>query len=223
MGAAEERATFATGNTAGTQAGGLCESKSLAIVCVKGFDFEGGAVGLREQSDTAIRHRPVHVHEEQFDLRGALLEGGRDVGNTSQGSLRGEGKREFTLLLAAYNLPDMLHSPLSPEHLREMRDRAREMFDRALLECNIRHAFAQHVQYEDGQLRIGDDSYGAVGRGIVAPYDGRVLISGGASAIAEKPISADISPADVSELMRRWCIREHPSRRSTRSASICWR
>ena len=163
----------------------------------------------------------------------------------------------------------MLHSPLSPEHLREMRDRAREMFDRALLECNIPHAFAQHVQYEDGQLRIGDDSYGltsfervlvvSIGKaghsmasalsnivdtgltGIIAcpnappaqlfgfryftgghplpnedslragdailrlvggslPHTMAVfLISGGASAIAEKSISADISLADVIE------------------------
>ena len=54
----------------------------------------------------------------------------------------------------------MPHSSPPTEHLREMRDRAREMFDHALLECNIPHAFAQHVEYEDGQLRIGDDSYG---------------------------------------------------------------
>jgi hypothetical protein len=96
VGAAEERSTFATGNTAGTQAGGLRESKSLAIACVKGFDFEGGTVELREQGDTAVRHRPIHVHEEQFDLRSPLLERGRDLGNTTQRSLRGEGKREFT-------------------------------------------------------------------------------------------------------------------------------
>jgi len=166
-------------------------------------------------------------------------------------------------------IPDMPHSSLPAEYLREMRDRAREMFDRALLECSIPHAFSEHVQYEDGQLRIGDDSYGlksfervlvvSIGKaghsmaaafsnivdtgltGIIAcpnlppaqlfgfryfagghplPNEDSLragdailrlvagssprtmtvfLISGGASAIAEKPISADISLADVVE------------------------
>jgi hydroxypyruvate reductase len=153
--------------------------------------------------------------------------------------------------------------------LREMRDRAREMFDHALLECNIPHAFSQHVQYEDGQLHIGEDWYGlksferalvvSIGKAghsmatafssivdvgltgiidcpnlppaqlfgfryftgghplpnedslragdailrLVAGSSPRTLavflISGGASAIAEKPISTDISLADIAE------------------------
>ena len=156
--------------------------------------------------------------------------------------------------------------------LREMRDRAREMFDRALLECSIPHAFSRHVVYDDGQLRIGKDDYdlgsfervlvvsiGKAGHtmaealsnivgsgltGIVAcpnvpqaqlfgfryftgghplPNEDSLragdailrlvagssprtlvlfLISGGASAIAEKPISEGISLADVIETYR---------------------
>ena len=150
-----------------------------------------------------------------------------------------------------------------------MRDRAREMFDRALLECSIPHAFSRHVTHDDGQLRIGDHTYdlegfervlvvsmgkaghtmaetltNIVGSGLSGIIDcpnmppaqlfgfryfigghplpneesmragdailrlvaglsaqtlALFLISGGASAIAEKPISAEISLADVVE------------------------
>jgi len=34
---------------------------------VKGLDFEGSAVGLREQSHAAVGHGAVHVHQQQFD------------------------------------------------------------------------------------------------------------------------------------------------------------
>ena len=151
----------------------------------------------------------------------------------------------------------------------EMRDRGREMFDRALLECSLPHAFSRLVTYDDGQLRIGDHTYdlegfervlvvsmgkaghtmaetltNIVGRGLGGIIDcpnmppaqlfgfryfigghplpnqesmragdamlrlvaglspqtlALFLISGGASAIAEKPISAEISLADVVE------------------------
>jgi len=166
----------------------------------------------------------------------------------------------------------MPHSSLPTEHLREMRDRAREMFDHALLECSIPHAFAQDVEYDGSQLRVGDNSYGLksfervlvvsigkAGHSMAAAFSNIVdtgltgiidcpnappaqlfgfryftgghplpnedslragdailrlvagaspgtmavfLISGGASAIAEKPISADISLADVIETYR---------------------
>ena len=43
--------------------------------------------------------------------------------------------------------------------LREMRDRAREMFDHALLECSIPHAFSRHVLCDGNRLRIGEDAY----------------------------------------------------------------
>src|SRR5208283_5047386 len=43
--------------------------------------------------------------------------------------------------------------------LREMRDRAREMFDRALLECSIPHAFSRHILCDGRHLRIGKDVY----------------------------------------------------------------
>jgi hypothetical protein len=55
---------------------------------VKGLDFEGGAVGLREQSDTTVRHRAVYVHKKKFDLRRAFPEGRRDFDKTSQRSLQ---------------------------------------------------------------------------------------------------------------------------------------
>jgi len=164
----------------------------------------------------------------------------------------------------------MSHSSLPPAAVfREMRDRAREMFDRALLECNIPHAFSRHVLFDGEQLRIGKDAYdlgsferslvvsigkaghtmaealsNIVGSGLTGIVDcpnappaqlfgfryftgGHplpnedslragdailrlvaggsprtlvlFLISGGASAIAEKPISASISLADVIE------------------------
>jgi len=152
---------------------------------------------------------------------------------------------------------------------REMRDRAREMFDGALLECSIPHAFSRQILCDGRHLRIGKDVYdldsferrlvvsiGKAGHsmaealsnivdggltGIVdcpnpppaqlfgfhyfigghplpnedslragdailrlvsgsSPHTLLVfLISGGASAIAEKPISSDISLADVVE------------------------
>ena len=46
---------------------------SLAIVRVKGLDFECGAVGLRKQRNAAICHSAVDVHEEQFDFGSAFL------------------------------------------------------------------------------------------------------------------------------------------------------
>ena len=164
----------------------------------------------------------------------------------------------------------MSHStPSSEPVLREMRDRAREMFERALLECSIPHAFSRHMVYREGLLCIGKDDYdlgsfervlvvsigkaghtmaealsnivGSVLTGIIAcpnvpqaqlvgfryfagghplPNEDSLragdailrlvagssprtlvlfLISGGASAIAEKPIGAGISLADVIE------------------------
>ena len=152
---------------------------------------------------------------------------------------------------------------------REMRGRAKEMFEHALSECSIPRAFSKHVLYDRGELRLGNDVYAlgsfsrtlvvSIGKaghtmaealvniigtgltGIVAcpnappaqlfgfryflgghplPNEDSLragdailrllsglsprtlavyLISGGASAIAEKPISAGISLADVVE------------------------
>ena len=152
---------------------------------------------------------------------------------------------------------------------REMRGRAKEMFEHALSECSIPRAFSKHVLYDRGELRLGNDVYAlgsfsrtlvvSIGKaghtmaealantvgtgltGIIAcpnappaqlfgfryflgghplPNEDSLragdailrlvgspspqtlvvfLISGGASAIAEKPISAGISLADVVE------------------------
>ena len=164
----------------------------------------------------------------------------------------------------------MPHSPWpSDVVLREMRDRAREMFDCALLECSIPHAFSRQILCDGRHLRIGKDVYdldsfertlvvsiGKAGHSMAEALSNIVdggltgivdcpnappaqlfgfqyftgghplpnedslragdailrlvagssprtllvfLISGGASAIAEKPISSDISLADVVE------------------------
>ncbi|MGO9515677.1 MAG: glycerate kinase [Candidatus Korobacteraceae bacterium] len=169
----------------------------------------------------------------------------------------------------------MPHSSLPPKNvgteavLREMRDRAREMFDHALRECSIPRAFSRQVLYDGEHLRIGRDLYdigsferilvvsiGKAGHtmadafsnilgtgltGVIAcpntppaqlfgfryfigghplPNEESLrageailrlvagstprtlavfLISGGASAIAEKPISVDVSLGDVIE------------------------
>jgi len=63
--------------------GRLRQSEPLAIVRVKGLDFECGAVGLRKQRNAAIRHSAVDVHEEQFDFGSAFL-----LAKPGQGSLR---------------------------------------------------------------------------------------------------------------------------------------
>ncbi len=42
---------------------------------------------------------------------------------------------------------------------RQMRDTAREIFAYALAEASISKAFARHVHYERGVLRLGDDLY----------------------------------------------------------------
>jgi len=54
----------------------------------------------------------------------------------------------------------MPHPPLSNEALRrEMRDRARGLFDRALLECSIPFAFSRQITYAGRHLCIGDQTY----------------------------------------------------------------
>jgi hydroxypyruvate reductase len=160
-------------------------------------------------------------------------------------------------------------NPTTEAEFREMRDRAREMFEHALSECSIPRAFSKQVLYDHGELRLGNDVYAlgsfsrtlvvsigkaghtmaealanTVGTGLTgiiacpnappaqlfgfryflgghplpneeslragdailqllrAPSSQTLvvyLISGGASAIAEKPISAGISLADVVE------------------------
>jgi hydroxypyruvate reductase len=52
-------------------------------------------------------------------------------------------------------------SSSSPKTLltEQMRGRARAIFDRALVECNIRNAFAKKLRNADGQLWIGDEQY----------------------------------------------------------------
>src|ERR1039458_6015388 len=42
---------------------------------------------------------------------------------------------------------------------REMRGRAKEMFEHALSECSIPRAFSKHVLYDRGELRLGNDVY----------------------------------------------------------------
>jgi hypothetical protein len=49
------------------------ECEALTIVRVKGLDFESNLFGLGEQDYATVCHRTVHIHQEQFDLRRALL------------------------------------------------------------------------------------------------------------------------------------------------------
>jgi hypothetical protein len=42
----------------------MSKGKALAIVGIEGLDFECGAVALRKQSDAALSHGTVHIHEK---------------------------------------------------------------------------------------------------------------------------------------------------------------
>ncbi len=59
----------------------------------------------------------------------------------------------------------MPHSPLFPADpasaatLRELRERAREMFQHALSECSIQRAFTRNLQYDQRYLRIAGEIY----------------------------------------------------------------
>ena len=59
--------------------------------------------------------------------------------------------------------------PPSEVLAREMRDRAREIFVKALAECSIPRAFSKQVAYERGELSLGNDVYslGAFSRVLV--------------------------------------------------------
>src|SRR5215469_4607314 len=50
-------------------------------------------------------------------------------------------------------------TPAPEATMREMRQTARQILAQALAECGIAKAFARHMQYAGGLLRIGDDSY----------------------------------------------------------------
>ena len=50
-------------------------------------------------------------------------------------------------------------NPTTEAEFREMRDRAREMFEHALSECSIPRAFSKQVLYDHGELRLGNDVY----------------------------------------------------------------
>ena len=167
----------------------------------------------------------------------------------------------------------MSDDPLSPGNgapeaaFREMRDRARDMFEHALEECDISRAFARKLQFQERYLQVEDMLYdlgafqralvisiGKAGHGMAEAFSNLIgsgltgivaaptappaqlfglryfkgghplpnedslragdailrllhaltpetlavfLISGGASAIAEKPIGADLSLGDV--------------------------
>src|SRR5215472_16879891 len=55
--------------------------------------------------------------------------------------------------------PDPPSAPVPEATAREMRQTAREILAQALAECSIPKAFARHMQYAGGLLRIGNDSY----------------------------------------------------------------
>jgi glycerate 2-kinase len=183
----------------------------------------------------------------------------------------------WLLVASVYNpaMPDSAPSSLdatSDQQFREMRDRVRGIFDHALRECSIPHAFSRKFQHDRRYIKIGEELYdlAAFSRALVvsigkaghsmaealamivgtglsgiiatsAPPTAQLfgfryftgghpmpneeslragdailrllsgltpetlvtfLISGGASAIAEKPISASISLADLVQTYR---------------------
>jgi hypothetical protein len=69
---------LASGNAASAKAGSVRECEALTIVRVKGLDFESNLFGLGEQDYATVCHRTVHIHQEQVDLRRALLQGTRN-------------------------------------------------------------------------------------------------------------------------------------------------
>src|SRR6266478_4962632 len=84
MGATQQCCALAACNAACAKASRVSQGEPLAVVRVKGFAFEGCAVGLRKQGDAAVRHRAIYVHEEQFDLRGTLPQRRGDSGKAGQ-------------------------------------------------------------------------------------------------------------------------------------------
>jgi len=84
MGATQQCCALAACNAARAKASRVSQGEPLAVVRVKGCDFDGCAVGLRKQGDAAVRHRAIYVHEEQFDLRGTLSQRRGDSGKTGQ-------------------------------------------------------------------------------------------------------------------------------------------
>lgn len=61
MGATQQWCALAAFNAARAKASRVRQGEPLAVVRVKGFDFEGGAVGLRKQRDAAVRHRATYA------------------------------------------------------------------------------------------------------------------------------------------------------------------
>ncbi len=88
MGASKERCTFAPSDATGAKAGGVGKGKPLAVVCIECFYFQSGAVVLRKQCNSAIRHRSIDVHQQYFDPPRALDECGRDFWESAQEDLR---------------------------------------------------------------------------------------------------------------------------------------
>lgn len=60
------------------------QREALAVVRVEGLYFERHILGLGQQGDTPVCHRPVHVHEKHLNSSSAFLErrGYFEVGQT---------------------------------------------------------------------------------------------------------------------------------------------
>ena len=67
--------------------------------------------------------------------------------------LRADGSELLVIILS------MIFDPARESQFRQMRDTAREIFREALAEASIAQAFARHVHYERGVLRICEDLY----------------------------------------------------------------
>ena len=74
MRAPKQGRALPAGDAAGAKASGVRECEPLAVMRVKGFDFEGDLFSLGQKCDTAICHCAVHIHEKHLNLRSTFSE-----------------------------------------------------------------------------------------------------------------------------------------------------
>jgi hypothetical protein len=61
---------------------GQCEA--LSVVRLEGSNFERHVFCLRQQSDTAVHHCAVYIHQKHFNLNSTFLEAQGDFGRNKQ-------------------------------------------------------------------------------------------------------------------------------------------
>src|ERR1035438_1482490 len=107
-------------------------------------------------------------------------------------------------------------TPPSEILAREMRGRAREMFEHALAECSIPRAFSKQVLYDRGELSLGNDAYalGAFSRTLVVSIGkaGHTMAEALASTVGNRFTGSFTYPnAPPAQLFGfRYFLRGHP-------------